>query len=77
MQWKERGHLRKKELGGVSEGHARWNRDALHSIMLMRRIIMSPPQAVEADRVGVGTSVFTFDDVICALGLLSVRVACA
>lgn len=28
---------------------ARWNCDALHSIMLMRRIIMSPPQAVEAD----------------------------
>lgn len=27
---------------------ARWICDALHSIMLMRRIIMSPPQAVEA-----------------------------
>lgn len=27
---------------------ARWICDALHSIMLMRRIIMSPPRAVEA-----------------------------
>lgn len=35
----------------------RWNREAPHSIMLMRRIIMSPPQAMKADRVGVGASI--------------------
>lgn len=46
-------------------GRDRWNCDALHSIMLMRRIMMSSPQAVEADCVGVGASVFASDTAIC------------
>lgn len=37
---------------------ARWICDALHSIMLMRRIIMSPP--LRLWRYSVGTSVFHF-----------------
>lgn len=57
---KEGGISEEKESGAElvkdkKEGDRdRWNCDALHSIMLMRRIIMSSPQAVEADRVGVG-----------------------
>lgn len=71
MHWKRGdisgGKKRGEELvKDMREGdRARWNCAALRSIMLMRRIIMSPPQAVEADRVGVDASVFTFDDVIC------------
>lgn len=47
----------------------RWNCDTLHSIMLMRRIIMSSPQAVEADRVGVGAGVS-----LLTLGFVCMRV---
>lgn len=52
---------------------ARWSCDALHSIMLMKRIIMSPPQAVEADRAWAQVC-FTFDGVICVHGSLCVFV---
>ncbi len=66
MHWKRGGISAEKREGeelvkDMREGDgARWNCDALHSIMLMRRIIMSPPQAVETDQVGVGASVFHF-----------------
>lgn len=50
-----------------------WNCDALHSIMLMRMIIMSSPQAVEADRVGVGVGVGASVSLL-TLGFVCMRV---
>lgn len=69
------GHLRGKNRGegtvkDKKDGDRdRWNCDALHSIMLMRRIIISSPQAVEADR---GCECFTFDAVVCVCVCVSV-----
>lgn len=79
MHWKRGGHLRAKKRGAElvkdkKEGDRdTWNCDALHSIMLMRMIIMSSPQAVEADRVGVGVGVGASVSLL-TLGFVCMRV---